>query len=618
MTTNRLHSTLTESTVRRAILLASGLAMLALLLYIGRWLTFWYDEWSFILDRPDPTVEALLAPHVDHLSLIPVLLYQGLLRGFGLASYWPYLALLWLGHFMSVVLLYRITARSAGPWIGTMAALSLLTLGCAFEDLLQAFQLSFLLSTAFGLLAIERLYRRPSIRSRDVVVAGLALAVAVASSSVGVILLGVVLAWGVLDRNRDRVAAALPVLVVYAVWYVTWGRLGSGPVPTASSDPLLPLWSFGYGLGAAVSGIVGLPPERFAPLGLIVGVLAAVALFFVGSRPSTFGVAALLGLFAMYALQATFRAGLGIEHAARSGYLYPAAIFLWLALADGLPLRRSSAVGRNVRVLVTVVLVIAIAGNLAQLVGAGRAMRGLRTDMLAELRFLDSVRAVPGLALDASPDEELMPQVTPRRYLPAIDRFGRPRLAIESDGEDITMLADPARLNAAALRMLAGGFGRGGTTSSLPPEGLAVQGGEPQPAGAGCIAASGPGPFVVSWRVGPGDGFSIVSGQGAPPTLKLGVRPSDLAAVPPSLSSGVADGGVMVPPVLPNQAPWYAEVESDGPLKICRASTHASQEHPCCRIVEGDVRDTAFARRSAAPNDEVIPRTKVESETALR
>jgi hypothetical protein len=609
---------MTESTIRRAILLASGLAMLALLLYIGRWLTFWYDEWSFILDRPDPTVEALLSPHVDHLSLIPVLLYQGLLRGFGLASYWPYLALLWLGHFASVVLLYRITVRSAGPWVATAAALSLLTLGCAFEDLLQAFQLSFLLSTAFGLLAIERLYRRPSTRPRDVAIAGFALAVAVASSSVGVIMLGVVLAWGLLDWNRDRVLAAVPVLVVYALWYVAWGRFGSGPIPATSSDPLLPVWSFGYGLGAAVSGIIGLPPERFAPIGLIIGVLAFVALLVVGFRSSTFGVAALLGLFAMYALQGVFRSGLGVEHAARSGYLYPAAIFLWLAIADGLPLRRSSAVGRNVRVLVMVALMIAIVGNLAQLVGAGRAMRGLRTDMLAELRFLDSVRAVPGLALDVSPDEELMPQVTPRRYLPAIDRFGRPRLAIEADGEDLAVVADPARLNAAALRMLAGGFGRGGTTTSIPPEGLTMQGGEPHPDGAGCIAASGPGPLVVNWIVGPGDGFSIVSDQSAPPILKLGVRPSGLAAAPPSLVSGVPDSGIIVPPVLPNQAPWYAEVDSDGSLKICRASTRASQEHPCCRIVEGDVRDTVFARRSAAPNDEVIPRTKVESETGLR
>jgi hypothetical protein len=588
VTSGRLRSLLTVSFVRRAVLFGVGLAMLALLIYIGRWLTFWYDEWSFILDRPDPTIAAILAPHVDHLSTIPVLLYEGLLRGFGLASYWPYLAVLWACHVASVVLLYRITVRSTGPWIASLSALSLLTLGCAFEDLLQAFQLTFLLSTAFGLLAIERLYRRPSVRVGDNLMAGLALAAAVASSSVGVIFLGLVLTWGILDRNRNRILATLPVLVVYAIWYLTWGRLGTGPIPATSSDPFLPLWSFGYGLGAAVSGVIGLPPYIYAPVGVIIGLLAAVRLGLAGYRLSAFGAAAMLGLFAQYALQAVFRSGLGVESAARSAYLYPAAIFLWLAITDALSSRRPSAVSWNVRMVVALVLVMAIAGNLAQLVGAGRAMLGLRENMVAELRLLDSVRAVPGLALDTSPDEELIPQVTPRRYFAAVDRFGRPRLAIEGGTDEASALADPARLNAAAVRMLAGGFTRGGTRASEPPDVVIVRGGQAQADGQGCIIASGSGRFVVNWSVGPGDGFSIASGQIEPTAIRLGVRPSGLVTAPPSIAAGVAAGGVIIPPPLPDGAPWYAEIESVAPLTICRASTQVADDdvpvHPLLRL----------------------------------
>jgi len=573
MTTHPTASRRRESILRGVVLLGVGFAMLALFVYIGRWLTFWYDEWSFILDRADPTVDTLLAPHVDHLSLIPVLIYQGLLRVSGLASYWPFLAVLWTCHFASVALLYRITARSAGPWIAVVAAISLLTLGCAFEDLLQAFQLSFLLSTSFGLLAIERLYRRSIVRRGDIVVAGVALAVAVASSSVGVIFMGVVLAWGVLDRNRDRLAASLPVLIVYGCWYLAWGRHGAGPIPGTSSDPLLPIWSFWLGLGAAVSGVIGLPPYIYAPLGLVI-VLAAVArLGLAGYRLSAFGVAAVLGLVAEYALQAIFRSGLGIDASARSAYLYPAAILLWLGGADALSTRGPISLGRMVRVVVVVALALAVVGNLTQMIGSGRAMRGLRATMVAELEFLESVRGVPGLALDESPDVDLLPQVTPRRYLAAVDRFGPPGLAIARGPDGSMVDVNAARFNAAALQMLRGAFSRGANPAAAPPEGLTVDGGEGRDDGNGCITAAASGPLVVRWNVGPGDGFWVDKGLDAQATIRMGVEPRELAAAPPSVADRVIDGLVIIPPTLTDGTSWYAEIDAPGPLTVCRAST---------------------------------------------
>ena len=89
-------------------------------------------------------MEALLAPHVDHLTTVPVLVYELLMRAFGLGSYWPWLGVLWLCHFGCAALLYRITSNAANPWLGALAAVSLLTLGPAFEDLLHAFQVGFL------------------------------------------------------------------------------------------------------------------------------------------------------------------------------------------------------------------------------------------------------------------------------------------------------------------------------------------------------------------------------------------------------------------------------------------------------------------------------------------
>lgn len=567
------------SVLRRVVMLGAGLGMLALLVFVGRWLTFWRDEWSFILERPDPTIAAFLAPHVDHLSAVPVLIYQVLLRGFGMSSYWPYLAVLWICHFATVILLYRIVARSAGPWIATLAALSLLTLGCAFEDLLQAFQLSFLVSTAFGLLAIDRLYPGRTGRARDTAIASVALVIAVGSSSVGVILLGIVVAWGVIGRYRQPVLAAGPAALAYGIWFLTWRQVGSsGPTQAPSSDPLAWVSQFVYGLGATVSGVIGLPPYRFASIGAILGAGATVLLVVKGYRPTALAGAALLGLLAMYVLQAVLRSGFGAEFGARSAYLYPGAIFLWLAVADGLVGRRIPVVKWDLRAVLSVALVFAIAGNLAQFVGAARGMRDLRATMMAELQLVERARAVDGLAMDRSPDVDYFPQITPRLYLAAIDRFGAPGLAVPRAPDGALVNVDSAHLNAAALELLADGFETSGTPASGPPVDLVVDVGLARPEGPGCVIATGSGSLVARWTVGAGEGFSVRPGTGTRADVRLGVEPIGLAPVTGSIAEKVSAGGAVLPPGLPDGAPWYASVEADGPVTICRiAPTEARQ-----------------------------------------
>ncbi len=555
--------------LRRLVLLGAGTAMLALLVFVGRWLTFWQDEWNFILERPDPTIQAFLAPHVGHLSAVPVLIYQVLLRGFGM-SYWPYLAVLWICHLATVVLLYRIVGRSAGPWIASLAALSLLTLGSAFEDLLQAFQLSYLVSTAFGLLAIDRLHSPPTARARDTAIASVALVIAVGSSSVGVILLGVVVAWGIIGRYRQPLLAAAPAVLVYSIWFFTWRQVGSsGPTQAPSSDPLAWISQFFYGLGAAVSGVIGLPPERYAYVGVIVGAVAAIILGLWRYRPSPLAYASLFGLLALYGLQAILRSGFGAEFAARSAYIYPGAIFLWLAVADALVGRRIPVVDWDVRAVLSVVLVFAIVGNLAQFVGAARGMRDLRATLMAELELVDRARAVDGLVTDTSPDEELMPQITPRLYLPAIDRFGRPGLPVVRGPDGALVNVDSAHLNATALKLLADGFETGGTTSHELPSDLVLENGLARPNGQGCVVVTGSG-LVARWKVGAGEGFSVLPGPDTHADVRLGIEPIGLAPIQAAIAAKIVDGGAVLPPTLLDGAPWYAAVEADGPVTICR------------------------------------------------
>lgn len=555
--------------LRLAALVAASGAMLVLLVVLGRWLTFWYDEWNFILDRPDPSLETLLRPHVDHLSAIPVLIYQVVLRVAGMTSYWPYLAALWACHLATVVLLYRIVSRSAGPWVGTAAALSLLTLGSAFEDLLQAFQLSFLVSTAMGLLAIDRLQVAPR-RRLGPVAGAICLVLAVLSSSVGVVVLGLVLAWGLLDRRREVVLACIPAAALYGAWYLTWGRSGQGPIDGGSGDTLGLLWTFLYGNGAAFAGVLGLAPQLYSWMGLVLGLIITARLLVAGARPGPLGAAAILALLAQYGLQAVYRSGLGIEHAARSGYLYPAAIFIWIAVGDAIRRGSPATMAAGTRLLLIGVSVLAVAGNLTQLVGAGGAMRGLRSTELAELRLIESLRDAPGLATDRSPDEVLIPQVTPGRYLAAMDRFGAPRLAIEGNGPSraIDDLVDPERLNMAAVGMLAPAMAPGGRHSTQPPDHLAADGGELRTTASGCIVADGSGPIELRWQVRGNEGFSI---QPVPDHLRLGIRPINLAAAPDAVVAQLGRGLILLPP-LPNGDPWYVEADTGASVEVCRGT----------------------------------------------
>jgi hypothetical protein len=553
------------------VLLGAVVAMLLLLVDLGRWLTFWYDEWNFVLDRADPSIETLLAPHVDHLSIVPVLLYEALLRIAGLGSYWPWLVALWACHLLSVALLYRITSRFAGTWLAVLAALSLLTLGPAFEDLLQAFQVSFLLSTAFGLLAVERLTASHAVRWADVVIAAPALVIAAASSSVGILFLGLLLLWSVLDGRRLGVVAGLPALAGYALWYVLWRHATSGPIGGLSTDPTALLQTFFFGLGAAICAVVGLAPYLYAPLGWLVWAGVATRLAVERLSPSALGVASLAALVAMYALQAVFRSGLGIEHAARSAYLYPAAIFLWIAAADIFRVGRRPRIRRSTVVAIALGAVVVAALNLTQLVGSGRAMRGLRVNELAILRLISTNGDASALVRDVSPDPELMPQVTADRYLAAVRRFGEPQLAVEPAGDAFEQLIQPGRLNRAAVALFGPAFDAETSPSPIPLDGLRVAAGTSRPGPSGCIVVEASGAPVVAFRLEAGDGFTI---SPVPSSIRVGIRPTDLADAG---ALGSVRGGVMVaaPPPLAGGQPWFVEAVVAPDARICRVTRTA-------------------------------------------
>ena len=407
------------------ILAATMLLMLGILLYVGRWMLFWRDEWDFVFYRADPSPSSILAPFFDTLAAVPVVAYQTLLAVFGLRTYLPYLMLDWLAHFAIAFLLYRIIARRCGTLLGVVAGVSMVFHGSGFEVLLQPFQIQYQFAMAGGLVAVDQLdLGRPR-------VASIALVPAVLSSGLGVIFAGTIIVWGVLRRRRSLVAATLPAIGVYGAWYATWGQQ-SGHLTGQGLSVVEGIYSVLFGIGAAVVGVIGLPPAGFALVGLAVAAAVACCLVLAarrGYRPDPLAAAAVAALIAEQALRTVLRAPYGAEYGARSAYTYAAAVFVLLAVA-GLVGRRLPT-GRRAVLVAAVAVTLMSLGNMRQFAGAAVELRGSRATELAQLELVESLRSTPGLILDKPFDRPAFYHLRAGLYLAAIDRFGRPTLAYD-------------------------------------------------------------------------------------------------------------------------------------------------------------------------------------------
>src|SRR4051795_13380482 len=132
------------------------------LVWFARDMTFYHDEWSFILQR-ELSIDGLLKPHNEHLSATLVLLYRVLIGTVGLGSYWPYLAVTFALHVAVAAIVYVVVRREAGEvWaLGAMAVV--LLLGSGGDDILWAFQSGTIGAVAAGMAAVVIAPRRPGV-----------------------------------------------------------------------------------------------------------------------------------------------------------------------------------------------------------------------------------------------------------------------------------------------------------------------------------------------------------------------------------------------------------------------------------------------------------------------
>jgi hypothetical protein len=425
-----------------AILLGVALLAAAALMLVLTWgTTFFQDTWAFLLDRRGDSAHAFLAPHNEHIVVIPVAIEKLLVSTFGLGSKLPEQFVLTSMLCAVAALVFVYVRRRMGPWPGLIAALLLLFVGSAWEVLLWPFEISLVGSVLAGvamLLVLEREDRRGDIA------ACVLLTLSVGCSSLGVAFI-VGAAVDVLQRRRSRglgraYVAAIP-FALYAAWYLGYGHeaQSAASLHNAIHAPIFLV----EGIAVSTGSLLGvswlaeeLPgdPRRYLA---VVAVLAAAALlsYLRLRKPATLESLHSWGsssrLWPTTAAAAAFWLLAGLNklpgrEANASRYLYIGGVFVLLIAAD---LLRKARFGRPTLIAAGAIALVAVGSNMVPLLEGADILDEQTVLTRADLGAVEIARrTVP-------PDFWLHPElagtpslinVTAGPYLEISDEFGSP------------------------------------------------------------------------------------------------------------------------------------------------------------------------------------------------
>jgi hypothetical protein len=406
----------TRERVSNLVLLAAATVSAALILYLGRHLTFFHDEWSFLSTRTGWSLDDFMLPHNEHWALGLAIPWKILLATVGLRSHLPYLALMIGAHLIAAGAVYVLVRTQAGRAIGVVFTVVFLFLGAAGENLFWAFQAGFIGSSAAGAWALALLLSRgPHERRANIAIAVL-LVVAVATHGPGLFFLGAAgLTIAAISARRSQWPVLVPATVIYAVWYLVWGR--SGVDSGFGASLLMPELLADYvrtGLSTALGNILGVG----ADVGLIATlfIVAAAAWRYVSTGSFAAGaVAGASGMLIQFLAQGIARATDGPQAATAPRYAYVVAIFAALAIASLLPRPSLSRPLVSHRRLVAVVAVAAILPLGANVMRLGLWAESFRLNTLATRAHLElatqfgGTGAVPWDARSERPELRTIP-----------------------------------------------------------------------------------------------------------------------------------------------------------------------------------------------------------------
>jgi hypothetical protein len=409
-----------RSTVGLIAILALGLPFL---LWMGRGLTFFSDEWAFIESRSLGDVSTWLLPHNEHWSTTFIVVYRALVESVGLGSYVPYLAVVVGLHGLVVALAFVVVRRQTGGIAAVGVAALLVLFGSGFENLYWGFQMAWVGVAAAGLAAFL-VAERDDARSRAAVAALLLVALATAGIALAFV---VALAVESLLRRRYRstaVTVGVP-LAVYLAWFLAYGRHGVTTRAPLSTEALLDVpGSIVTGFGNAAGAITGVGPTLGVAVAAAIAAWALVLLWRDRGLPARF-VGCIAGIATLYGLIGLTRAHQfeGIIDYTR--YTYVSSILLLVGLSALVGRLELPAPGRGRLVFVATagaLLAVALAFNVRLLFDG----RDLFLDRAAMSRALVTVALERPLPDATDPDRTLVLVPSPASLERIVAAHGSP------------------------------------------------------------------------------------------------------------------------------------------------------------------------------------------------
>ncbi len=259
-----------------------------------------FDEWNFVNLHRDSVISAALVAHNGHLLFFPYVSYWLLLDVFGLAHHLPFMELLNLLNVSCGFLVYRLSRTRISPVLSAIIGSVVMFYGAASQDLLWAFQIGWLMSTAAalaGLLFVNLRTRRGDIA------ACIALSIAVTSTALGLAFVAGI-GLSLLLWRKDWKRLWIPIVAVgfYGAWWLGWGRY--------SPDHMM------------LSGAAGM--FRYAAEGAIA---TCQALAF-GNHAAGIALALVLGVALLMALTLSWRTSQRLVQISASWFIFWAVISL--------------------------------------------------------------------------------------------------------------------------------------------------------------------------------------------------------------------------------------------------------------------------------------------------
>lgn len=553
----------------RAVAIAFALLLVlagAWLMYETRGTTLWFDEWLWVLEHRDNSLDGFIAPHNGHPTLIPVAIYRFLFATFGIDTSAPYRAIGIAGHLLVVAVLFVYAARRAGVAVALTAAVLLLFLGPGWQNIVWPLQIGWLVSIAGGLGALLMLDRRD--RFGDVA-AALLLLICIAASGPGVAIAAGVGVEVLRDRGRKGAWVIGVPLALFAIWWLVYQDSGTvrrelGAAPGFVADSA----------AATLSALAGLAGPLIADDNVTLAwgrplAVAAVAILLWRlwrlERVPTRVLTLLAVLAAFWGLTAVQRAGLGPAESSR--YVYVGAVFV-LALA--VELVRGVAVSRRAWLVIGGAVLAITAANVGDMRTGAWFLREQALVTRTGLAALEIAQPV------ADPDQPIetiagYPLVVVRagQYFELKEDLGTPALSVE----ELPTVPEGARLRADEELVALHGLtlepteptaeGTAPTVDATTAGEVTTRGGcvEFEPVAAGPVE---PAPAVELTVPPEGlviNGAATVSvrrfadGFTKDPVGRVAPDGSGLLAIRPDLST----------------APWHARVQPEARITVCGA-----------------------------------------------